>query len=387
MARERYKSHGDFVGFQLDLGRDRVAVFKKKKPGKALLKTSKSRIETAALAFLEGRQLQDPHDVVLSPAIAIYLGTAAHMLKLITDMWRNLRPRNSWGYEAAYLHNVDHMSPLMMPNIPPETALQVLDILRHSGVPMHYTSGERYVRDRRSVYGIIGREVLKLLKYSPPFTDGVSIDADLFPVPNPRIFNEAWEQKEADRKFMHIVENIFQYDEKYSKPFDGTTSRRTLVTARELRISTIVPELPAVFSARVDYVRFGYQDPGENHRPKNIDTTYEWKTGAPPPDKLIPVTELCDYVINQILACMPRDVLPKRNVYPADHALDHTNTTTAAINHYVGFGTNPAWQQTFGSDAYPLNENRNEAVSKKILFIQTLNKIIEERPDLLPLFR
>ncbi len=387
MSEERYKPQGEFVGFKLDLGGDRIPVLKERKPGKPLLKLSPSRVITAAKGFFDNQEIPDPKEIVLPPAVAAERGRIAHLIKLATDISRSLRPRNPRGYREEYLHRVDHEAPIMMPNLPNDTVGQITTALKHPGVPMPHTTSPEHANTRLAVDMIIARALIAAQKELPPFTGNESLDDDLFPHPSPANFCQAWEEQGVDDELLHIAKNMFEYTEQHKPPIDGVVNRNIMVTAGELKIRTFIPRIRAIFTTIVDLVRFGYQDPGENHRPHNIITRHDWKTGQPVTDELFITAEECDYVVAEMLAAVPRDVPTRRIGIQVERALDGINSNTAVVTNYVGFGTRSQWTQTSGSPDYPLNANRDEAVQKRLGFENLILTIINERPDLMVLFQ
>jgi hypothetical protein len=56
VSHERNKGRGNFVGFQFDLGGDKIPVLQDRKPGTPLLQLSPSRVMNAAQLFLNGNE-------------------------------------------------------------------------------------------------------------------------------------------------------------------------------------------------------------------------------------------------------------------------------------------------------------------------------------------
>jgi hypothetical protein len=67
VSHETNKSRGNFVGFQFDLGGDKIPVLQDRTPGTPLLQLSPSRVMNAAQLFLNGNESAHPKDEVLPP--------------------------------------------------------------------------------------------------------------------------------------------------------------------------------------------------------------------------------------------------------------------------------------------------------------------------------
>ncbi len=366
---------GLFAGFQYNFASEMVPALIKPKPGKGLLKLSKSRIETAAKHFLAGTT-PNPENDFLPTSVSATVGIVAHTIIQATDIWRTIRPRDGRDYEMTYLHNVTTQAPSLMPNIPPDAARRLLAALAAPGCAMPYTSTEFHRPARRQVYDLIASNILNQFKQQPPFVTNLRLDGQV------RSFADCWTQDQADLRLSTVVDNIFAYHENH--PVLDGHGRNILVTASELRVSTFIKEL-GIFSARLDRVRFGQQSSG----PPKIITIDDWKTSVNPPESLLELpSSMCDHVIGQIVASLSRIPPPtQRKAIEVKDALILYHPKTAVVAKLHGFGTNPPWEQTSGSPDHPLAASPTEVHEKKNAFVQMINTILLERPDLLPLFQ